>query len=181
MSLGMAVAVMTGFKATTYSKKASAAEMMNMAKAKKKALFTGDGTNEEADLSDDLNFYKAVLKGLGVKETPEKIKFLQAWRQGEGGMARNNPFNTSKDMPGEADTKYNSHGVRNYPDRQTGLDATLATLKLSHYKEILDLLKKDDVTANQLAHTKALKKWGTGRMVAKVLRSGKIDPPDIVA
>lgn len=180
MSLGMAVAVMTGFKTATQNNQVAAAEPVMLAKLKKKKTQPKiTPNNTDLDLNDDLDFYKAVLKGLGVNETPEKIKFLQAWRQGEGGMAKNNPFNTSKHIAGTTDTRYNSHGVRNYPDRETGLAATIATLKLAHYKEILDLLKKDDVTAHELAHTKALKKWGTGPMVAKVLAAGKINPPDI--
>jgi hypothetical protein len=182
MSLGMALAATTAFKTTTHNNRLAAAESFRIAKnEKKKTKLLNNNIDDQVDLSDDLNFYKAILKGLGVNETPEKIKFLQAWRQGEGGQARNNPFNTSRDIPGEADTKYNSHGVRNYPDRKTGLAATLETLKLSFYKEIVDLLKMDDVTARELAETHALKKWGTGKMVKKVLASGKIDPPDIVA
>jgi hypothetical protein len=192
MSLGMALAGLTGFKATTLNDKAAAAEPTSIAKVKKKKsnprfnnngkqLDLSDDGGNQIDLSSDLGFYKAILKKLGVRETPEKIKFLQAWRQGEGGLARNNPFNTSKHVPGTLDTKYNSHGVRNYPDRQTGLEATVATLKLSHYKEIVDLLKDDTVTAHDLAYTSALKKWGTGDMVKKVLASGHVDPPDIVA
>ncbi len=182
MSLGMALAAITGFKATTYNGALAAAELSKaMAKKGKLQPRSNDSCDCEADLRDDLTFYKAILKKLSVNVTAEKIKFLQAWRQGEGGQARNNPFNTSKDVPGDADTRYNSHGVRNYPDRKTGLEATVATLKLSFYKEIVDLLKKDTVTAVELARTHALKKWGTGKMVRKVLASGKINPPGIVA
>jgi hypothetical protein len=183
MSLGMAVAALTSFNTKTYNNRASAATLAKIVKSKKSKATpeNNNSTDDDIDLSNDLGFYKAVLKRLGVNETPEKLKFLQAWRQGEGGQARNNPFNTSKDVPGDADTKYNSHGVRNYPDRQTGLNATVATLKLAFYKEILDLLNKDTVTAEELAQTHALKKWGTGKMVRKVLASGKIDPPDIAA
>lgn len=129
--------------------------------------------------AEDEEFYKAILKSLGVNETPEKIKFLKAWRQGEGGKALNNPFNTTKDIPGEADTKYNSVGVRNYPDRQSGLDATIATLKLPYYKDLIELLKDDNVTADQLANSNALVKWGTGPMVKKVLAGTTINPPAI--
>lgn len=151
------------------------AKVKDVAKAVAKAEAK---VEQEIDISTDLGFYKAILKELGVRETKEKIKFLMAWRQGEGGKAKNNPFNTSKHIPGTKDSKYNSHGVRNYPNRKIGLDATVATLRLGHYKEILALLKKDDVTAHQLAHTKALKKWGTGEMVKKVLR-GRVNPPPI--
>ena len=177
----MAIAAVTGFMSTAYNNSVAVLTPTKIAKTKKKKnepKIDSAGTNN--DLTSDLGFYKAILRALGVRETPEKIKFLKAWRQGEGGMARNNPFNTSRDVPGEADTRYNSHGVRNYPDRKTGLDATVATLKLSYYKEIVDLLKKDTVTAKELAYTPALKKWGTGEMVKKVLASGKINPPDIV-
>lgn len=129
--------------------------------------------------AEDEDFYKSILIGLGAKETPEKIKFLKAWRQAEGGKAKNNPFNTTKDIPGDEDTIYNSHGVRNYPSRQDGLDATLATLRLPAYREIVDLLKRDDVTADELANSKALKTWGTGELIAKVLDGGSVNPPAI--
>lgn len=189
MSLGMALAGLTGFKAISNANQdvAVKAKVAVETKAKKKkakpglSSTGGNQADDIGDLRDDLTFYRAILKGLGVKETPEKIKFLQAWRQGEGGKARNNPFNTTKHIAGTTDTKYNSVGVRNYPDRKTGLNATVATLKLDHYKEIVDLLKKDTVTAHELARTAALKKWGTGPMVQKVLASGKVNPPAIVA
>lgn len=129
--------------------------------------------------AEDEDFYKAILKSIGANETPEKIKFLKAWRQGEGGKALNNPFNTTKDIPGDDDTKYNSVGVRNYPDRQTGLEATIATLKLPYYKDLIELLKRNDVTADQLANSQALTKWGTGPMVKKVLAGNTINPPAI--
>lgn len=129
--------------------------------------------------TEDEEFYRAILKGLGAKETPEKMKFLKAWRQGEGGNAKNNPFNTTKDVPGDADTKYNSVGVRNYPDRQTGLDATLATLKLPYYKELVAMLRNDNITAVELANSKNLETWGTGSLVKKVLTGRSINPPPI--
>lgn len=139
------------------------------------------GVKVQLSSQEDEEFYKAILKGLGVNETPEKMKFLHAWRQGEGGHARNNPFNTTKDVPGDADTKYNSVGVRNYPDRQIGLDATLATLKLPYYRDIVRLLHDDNVTAQQLANSAGLKTWGTGDNVKRVLASGQINPPAIAA
>lgn len=128
---------------------------------------------------EDEEFYRAILKGLGANETPEKIKFLKAWRQGEGGSAKNNPFNTTKDVPGDEDTKYNSVGVRNYPDRQTGLNATLATLKLPYYTDLVNKLKDDSITAVELANSPALDKWGTGPMARKVLAGGNVNPPAI--
>jgi hypothetical protein len=169
LSLGIAIVGITAF--INRSKVAAAHKAIAIAKA----------INHTCSMAVKFDFYSAILKGLGVNETPEKIKFLKAWRQGEGGQARNNPFNTTKDIPGDADTKYNSCGVRNYPDPQTGLQATIATLTLPYYKDIIALLKKDDVTAEKLAHCVSLKKWGTGKNVKKVLAMGNINPPPIAA
>ena len=41
----------------------------------------------------DDEFYKSILKGIGAPITDENMKFFYAWRQAEGGKARNNPFN----------------------------------------------------------------------------------------
>lgn len=185
-TLGVAITGLATFKANQQSAKSSAAEAAYVAKLNKKHHKAKSVVSraehdefDEHELKDDTVFYKAVLKKLGVNETKEKIKFLMAWRQGEGGKAKNNPFNTSKDIPGTVDSKYNSHGVRNYPDRKTGLRATVATLQLSHYKDLVALLKKDTVTALELASSAALKKWGTGKMVLKVLKGGRVNPPAI--
>jgi peptidoglycan hydrolase-like protein with peptidoglycan-binding domain len=129
--------------------------------------------------TEDDDFYSAIITSLGGKVTDEKMKFLKAWRQGEGGTAKNNPFNTTKDVPGDQDTKYNSAGVRNYPDRQTGLEATIATLKLPYYRDIVSLLQSDDATAADLAKAVEASPWGTGNNVAKVLGAGSVNPPAI--
>ncbi len=128
---------------------------------------------------EDEAFYEAILSSLGAKSTPEKIKFLKAWRQAEGGKARNNPFNTTKKMPVDGITNYNSVGVKNYPDRQTGLDATVKTLKLPYYSELVSKLKNDSITAEDLANTDDLSTWGTGKLVTKVLAGKSINPPPI--
>jgi hypothetical protein len=203
LSLGVALIGITAFKMTTHNNVAAANEPAKMVVADaninnintavnktsgkdnitRKDNITGkDNTSpsKQTRFGTRLAFYRGVLKGIGAKVTVEKIKFLEAWRRGEGGKATNNPFNTTKDVPGTADTKYNSVGVRNYPDLQTGVAATIATLKLDHYKEIVELLKKDTVTAHELAHTSALKKWGTGDMVKKVLAGG-INTKEMVA
>jgi hypothetical protein len=53
----------------------------------------------------DDEFYKSILKGIGAPITDENMKFFYAWRQAEGGKARNNPFNTTQSKPGS--TFYN--------------------------------------------------------------------------
>lgn len=129
--------------------------------------------------SEDEAFYEAVLKSLGANSTPEKIKFLKAWRQAEGGTAANNPFNTTKRVAASGVTDYNSVGVKNYPTRQVGLDATVATLKLPYYKDLLSKLMDDSSTASEIASSPDLKTWGTGSGVERVLAGRSINPPAI--
>jgi peptidoglycan hydrolase-like protein with peptidoglycan-binding domain len=128
---------------------------------------------------EDEDFYKAILTSLGANVTAEKLKFLKAWRQAEGGKAKNNPFNTTKAMEVDGVTNYNSTGVKNYPDRQTGLAATVKTLQLPYYSELLTKLKNDSITADELANTDDLSTWGTGDLVAKVISGKAINPPPI--
>ena len=131
--------------------------------------------------AEDEEFYEGILKSLGTTVTPEKMKFLKAWRQAEGAKARNNPFNTTKDMPVDGVTNYNSVGVKNYPTRQVGLEATVKTLQLPYYQELLAKLKNDNITAEEIADTDDLSTWGTGELVSKVLAGGTIAPPPIYA
>jgi peptidoglycan hydrolase-like protein with peptidoglycan-binding domain len=127
----------------------------------------------------DDNFYRAILRMLGANETPEKMKFLKAWRQAEGGQADYNPFNTTKNLKVKGIRNYNSAGVKEYPNPAAGLAATVATLKLPHYARLLALLRDDSVTAHQLADCPDLQTWGTGDGVKRVLASGIINPPPI--
>jgi len=116
----------------------------------------------------DPNFGRRVLGGLGAKPTPQKMRFLQAWAQAEGTQAQYNPFATTrKGFTGE--TNFNSKGVKNYPDLQTGIKATIDTLSLGYYTHIVDLLRSNDVTAAQLASAVADSPWGTGAGVLRVL------------
>jgi len=137
-------------------------------------------------LSDD-EVYEAILTGVGAPITKENMKFMYAWRQGEGAKAAFNPFNTTKKK--EKSTFYNClsrknnkcvGGVRNYSSQQEGIDATIETLKLSYYTCITDGLK-NDIGAKKIARQckSALKTWGTGELVAKVLDGNKLSPSAI--
>lgn len=131
-----------------------------------------------ASTSDDA-FYKEILRQLGTEATPEKMKFLKAWRQAEGGEFAFNPFNTSKKLKVSGIRVGNSHGVKEYPNAETGITATVHTLKLPYYKNLLKLLQTNTVTADQLASCPDLNKWGTKDGVKKVLAGGRINPPAI--
>ncbi len=118
--------------------------------------------------STDSQFYTTLLQVLQAPVTQENMKFLLAWRQAEGRGGINNPFNTTWNMPGS--TTMNDAGVRNYSSARDGLVATVKTLKNGRYDCIL-LGLKNDIGADRIAQCESLKTWGTGDLVAKVLRS----------
>jgi hypothetical protein len=137
-------------------------------------------------LSDD-GVYEAILTGIGAPITKENMKFMYGWRQAEAAKAAFNPFNTTKKK--EKSTFYNClsrkdgkcvGGVRNYSSQQEGIDATIETLKLSYYTCITNGLK-NDIGAKKIARQckDALKTWGTGELLAKVLDGSKLSPSPI--
>ena len=138
----------------------------------------------------DDEFYKSILKGIGVPITDENMKFFYAWRQAEGGKARNNPFNTTQSKPGS--TFYNclkkgvsgcKSGVRNYLSSQDGIDATVRTIKNGRYQNIINSLKSGD-SAEKSALALKSSPWGTGELALKVVRgynSGSSPKPPKIA
>jgi hypothetical protein len=138
----------------------------------------------------DDEFYKSILKGIGAPITDENMKFFYAWRQAEGGKARNNPFNTTQSKPGS--TFYNclkkgvsgcKSGVRNYLSSQDGIDATVRTIKNGRYQNIINALKSGD-SAEKSAQALKSSPWGTGELALKVVRgynSGSSPKPPKIA
>lgn len=136
---------------------------------------------EQIKVGSDNDFYIAILKGIGAPVTKENLKFFYAWRQAEGGKAKNNPFNTTQNMKNDTGiSNYNKVGVKNYSTPQIGIEATIKTLKNGRYSCIVDGLKNDIGAENISQCSKALSTWGTGMGIANVLR-GKINPPSIYA
>jgi predicted nucleotidyltransferase/peptidoglycan hydrolase-like protein with peptidoglycan-binding domain len=130
--------------------------------------------------SSDDDFFKSILKGIGAPETPENMRFLKAWRQAEGGKAKNNPFNTTYNLKDDKGmTIYNSHKVRNYSTPEYGIEATIKTITNPRYSCITDALKKGD-NAMSVATCPSMKTWGTGDLVIKVLKGKTLNPPKIV-
>jgi len=127
---------------------------------KKKEIDTGNIT--------DKNFYERLLTELGAPVTSENLKYLYAWRQAEGKGGKYNPFNTTWKRPGS--TKMNSVGVQNYSSLEDGMVATLKTLRNGYYDCIVNGLK-NDIGAAQISKCPSLKTWGTGNLVAKVVKN----------
>ena len=127
-------------------------------------------TTKEIDTTNitDKNFYEKLLTELGAPVTSENLKYLYAWRQAEGKGGRYNPFNTTWKRPGS--TKMNSDGVQHYTSLEEGMIATLKTLRNGYYDCIVNGLK-NDIGAAQISKCPSLKTWGTGNLVAKVVRN----------
>ena len=130
---------------------------------------------ENIDLSGTLktddDFYKAVLKCLGAEPTKDNMLFMYAWRQSEGGKAKNNPFNTTMKMPGATNISNTSVGVKNYSTPEEGIEATCKTLKNGRdkygYDKIIDGLK-NDIGLKQLSDAVVNSKWGTTDLLRRV-------------
>jgi peptidoglycan hydrolase-like protein with peptidoglycan-binding domain len=134
------------------------------------------------DLGNDEDFYKTILKGIDAPITNQNLLFFAAWRQAEGGKATNNPFNTTYNLTKDSNaSNYNRVGVKNYSTPEYGIEATVKTLLLPYYRDLLQGLRDDIGASNLAAIDDELETWGTGELIAKVLNrsSDKITPPDI--
>lgn len=148
-------------------------------KIKDKLIDLFDGDTEESDVkktittSDD-SFYESVLDCLGAPKTDSNMLFLYAWRQAEGGTAKNNPFNTTykKGLKSDQYSDYNSAGVKNYETKQIGINSTCETLKLNRYKDIVESLKSGNAF-EKIENMKSLKTWGTGDLLKQVVQGYK--------
>lgn len=110
------------------------------------------------------SFYQEVLKGISAPITTENMRACHAWQAAEGATARNNPFNTTQPEPG--DSNYNSFGphgqyhVRNYPDQETGVHATVTTLLNGDYQAIVEAFRRGNNGAAVCAAVDE-SEWGT--------------------
>lgn len=129
-----------------------------------------------------------LLAALGnTQPTADTIAFLDAWQRAEGGSASFNWFNTTQDAPGA--TCYNADPcVKNYPDYQTGVQATIETLLSDHpgYAEIVAGLQTNDI--ERAFDGIQASPWGThAGLIAEVYRertprdgpAGRVNAPAV--
>lgn len=117
-------------------------------------------------------FYEDVLTALGAPITPTTLGLLEAWQHVEGGTAENNPFNTTQ--PDEHSTDYNDAGVKNYPAPAIGVHATVTTLQLHYYAEVVLSLRSQD--AARFGTAVDTSPWGTHGL-AEYLREHPVPAP----
>lgn len=129
---------------------------------------TGDrfkGT-KRLTLAETNAFFREVYKGIGVASpNASQMRFFEIWRQKEGASAAWNPFNTTQKATDSS--FYNritdTTGVQNYPNRQTGIDATVKTLKNGYYEALLKaiLAIKDEASIKVAMGELHKSPWGT--------------------
>ena len=127
------------------------------------------------------NFASAVLQGIGAPVTPQNVSAFIGWSQAEGPIGgdawqRNNPLNTTQGAPGARTV--NSAGVKGYPDFQTGVRATIQTLKNGAYGGIVNAFRSNNPHA--LAGAIGSSPWGTsGSLAAQTIAQnlGKWNAP----
>src|SRR5258706_11254188 len=86
---------------------------------------------------------------------------LAIWQACEGGSATWNPINTTQPEPGA--TNYNSVGVKNYPDKATGIRGTATTLTNGYYPGIVADLRSGSFPPYLIVqrNSSEFSKWGT--------------------
>lgn len=112
-----------------------------------------------------LEFKNELAKQLDFEMTDEKDRFLEAWARLENTRAKNNPYATTmKSNSDPKSSKFNlansGEGVKNFSTLDYGVDATARTLRLRYYKTLIDKLRNNDITAEELAADPSLNTWG---------------------
>ncbi len=113
-------------------------------------------------------FALQVLQGLGAPITAGNMDALLAWMGGEETKATNNPLATTQGIAhperyggGGENWIFNDHGVKNYPTFEDGVRATVDTINLSAYRDVLGALM-EGTTAQDLEPLVVASPWGTG-------------------
>ncbi len=109
------------------------------------------------------DFALAVLEAGDWPVTGNNICAIIGWAVAEGGhyvrgSTTFNPLNTSWSAPGS--TVFNSHGVKNYPDWPTGVEATVKTIRMGFYYWIRQAMYRGNDAAGVL-NAVAASPWGT--------------------
>ena len=112
-------------------------------------------------------FAREVLRRLGVPETHDNLVAMVAWMAAENTAATWNPLATTMSWPGAQ--PFNAAGVKSYVTLDDGLAATVATLRLRHYRRIVEALARSAPPRETLREV-AVSPWGTGQAAERALR-----------
>lgn len=91
----------------------------------------------------DQEWARDFLSRLGVPDTADNEKVIVAWERAEGGHFANgahfNPLSITLRQPGS--TSMNGVGVQSYPDYETGMAASLITIRANYYAGVVAALQ----------------------------------------
>lgn len=135
-------------------------------------LFTPAAAGEWTPVGESETWCVDLLRLRNIAPRGESVGACVAWIRGEGTYQTiNNPLNTTQDMPGQERGIWNSHGVKIYDTRQTGLEAAARTLDYTGhgYEAIVAGLAANDGDAAVAAIEAS--DWGTGGIAAEVWRT----------
>ena len=111
-----------------------------------------------------------LLGRMKLPQTRANLTAVVAWERAEGGhfknSARFNPLNTTQPAPGSS--TINGHGVRRYRSYESGMRATVETLRLGHYRGVRAALRRGG-SAAAVAAAVVASPWGTTSLISKVL------------
>jgi hypothetical protein len=114
---------------------------------------------------------RRFLRELGCERSDRNFMALVVWMQSEGSPARWNPLATTLRRPGSE--TMNTHGVQHYPDFETGLEASVATIREDQYDRIVRCLERS-AHAGWTLRAVAESPWGTdGELMRRVLASAR--------
>jgi glycosyltransferase involved in cell wall biosynthesis len=126
------------------------------------------------------NHISSLLKVHKQSEFRAAFTYGDAWRQAEGANAAWNPLNTTKKADNTTNFNCNKTAtVKNYPDRETGLKATVDTLKSRYYADIVKGLVNNVGAYTISTYIDELTTWGTRYGVNEVLAGKTLNPPPI--
>ena len=115
---------------------------------------------------DQAIFFEGVLNELGIERSEFAIAALVQWAAWEDTLAKWNPLATTWDLL-DRSTNFNSVGVKDYVDREAGIEATAKTLRKSEYDAIKAMLRQDSFSSNGVEQ--ALNTWsGNGPYVPQL-------------
>jgi hypothetical protein len=104
-------------------------------------------------------FAHALLNGLGAPANEANVRAMLAWMTGENTRAANNPLATTREGFSGA-TDFNSARVKNFQTFAQGVAATLETLNLSYYTDVVAALRRG-TNPQELHGLVAASPWGT--------------------
>ena len=108
---------------------------------------------------------RAILRGLGAPLTDTNVNLVAAWIVCEKGWHAdpwqwNNPLNTTRKCCNWI-RDVNSSGVKEYPTRDDGIEATVQTINNGLYPTIRNVLLTSGNPQTFLGATQEISTWGT--------------------